>query len=89
MTRETADPFWGPDAVDHALRHEEHDPVTEDLAREVSRRARSLPPGVFRAWALAQPWPKFCAIVRIVSGQALLDELDDSPEKEDRDDDDR
>ena len=78
MTRDTADAFWGPDAVDHALRYEEHDPITAELAREVSRRARALPAGAFRAWTLTQPWPKFCAIVRVVSGKALHDELDDS-----------
>ena len=70
MTRETADAFWGSDAVDHALAYAEPDPITEELAREIGRRARTLPPGAFRAWTLTQPWPKFCAIVRVVSGEA-------------------
>jgi hypothetical protein len=77
MTRETADTLWGPDAVDHALRYEEPDPITDALAAEIGRRAKKLPPGAFRAWTLTQPWPKFCAIVRIVSGEALREELDD------------
>jgi hypothetical protein len=77
MTRESADDLWGPDAVAHALAFAEPDPITVDLAREVERRAQSLPPGAFRAWALTQPWPRFCAIVRIVSGEALREELDD------------
>lgn len=76
MTRQTADDLWGPDAVDHALNYADHDPITDDLAREMGRRSRSLPPGAFRAWTLSQPWPKFCAIVRIVSGEALHDLLD-------------
>ena len=77
MTRETADTLWGPDAVEHALSDEHPDPVTDELAREIERRAAKLPPGAFRAWTLTQPWPRFCAIVRIVSGQALREELDD------------
>lgn len=77
MTRETADTLWGPDAVDHALRYEQPDPITDALAAEIGRRAKKLPPGAFRAWTLTQSWPKFCAIVRIVSGEALRKELDD------------
>jgi hypothetical protein len=89
VTRDTADAFWGPDAVEHALRHEEPDPITDDLLAEVGRRARRLPPGAFRAWSLTQPWPKFCAIVRIVSGDALQDELEAMARNEEDDHDDR
>ncbi len=77
MTRETADTLWGPDAVAHALSDGHPDPVTDELAQEIERRAGKLPPGAFRAWTLTQPWPRFCAIVRIVSGEALREELDD------------
>ena len=77
MTRETADAFWGADAVDHALRYELAEPITDALAEDIGQRAKTLPPGAFRAWALTQPWPRFCAIVRIVSGEALREELDD------------
>jgi hypothetical protein len=75
MTRESADQLWGPDAVARALADEHPDPVTRELAQEIQRRAE-LPPGAFRAWALAQPWPRFCAIVRIVSG-AVREEFGD------------
>ena len=88
MTREAADELWGKDAVDHALRYEEPDAVSDELLRELRRRAKQLPPGAFRAWTLTQPWPRFCAIVRLVSGEALEDELA-KMEKEDRDDGDR
>ena len=77
MTRETADEFWGAEAVELALADTAPDPVTQDLARDIVERVKTLPPGAFRAWALAQPWPKFCAIVRIVSGEARREELDD------------
>ena len=68
MTREDAYEFWGAEAVERALDEPDADPVTQELALEIKRRTTSLSPGAFRAWALAQPWPKFCAIVRIVSG---------------------
>jgi hypothetical protein len=77
VTRETADAFWGPEVVDLALREAQPDPVTRELAQEIGRRIGKLPPGAFRAWTLTQPWPRFCAIVRIVSGEALREELDD------------
>ncbi len=63
--REAAAALFGEEAVVRALAAEA-DPVTGALAEEVRRRAD--PPGAFRAWALAQPWPKFCAVVRIVAG---------------------
>jgi hypothetical protein len=87
MTRETADEFWGGEVVDLALRDERPDPITRELAQEIGRRFEKLPPGAFRAWTLTQPWPKFCAIVRIISGQALQDELDETARKETDDDD--
>jgi hypothetical protein len=72
MTRETADAVWGAAAVDHALKEEHPEPVTHELLAEIRRRAD--PPGAFRAWALAQPWPRFCTIVRVISG-VMLDEM--------------
>jgi hypothetical protein len=66
MTRETADAVWGSEAVDHALAEPDPDPITDELAVEIQKRAD--PPGAFRAWALAQPWRRFCAVVRVVSG---------------------
>jgi len=60
--------LWGRAAVRKALAEAEHEPITDALVREVERRAD--PPGAFRAWSLAQPWPRFCAVVRIVTGVA-------------------
>lgn len=70
MTREAADGLWGAEAVEHALADPAPEPITLELARELQVRAKRLPPGAFRAWTLTQPWPRFCAIVRIVSGVA-------------------
>lgn len=74
MTRETADSYWGKDAVAHALVFETPDRITRELTADVEKRSASLPPGAFAAWALAQRWPRFCAIVWIVSG-ALRERL--------------
>lgn len=76
MTRETADDLWGADAVDHALRYETPERITTALNDEIRRQTEALPPADFRAWALAQPWPKFCSIVWIISG-ALRERLAD------------
>lgn len=77
MGRNAADALWGPEAVDRALREPHPERATRELADEIARRAD--PPGAFRAWALAQPWRRFCAIVRIVAGverERLLQEDD-------------
>lgn len=66
MSRWAAVELFGADAVERALADEHPEPVTAELAHEVERRAD--PPGALRAWALAQPWPRFCAVVRIISG---------------------
>ncbi len=80
MTRETAGAVWGPEAVEHALAEPNPAPVTGELAAEVRRRAD--PPGAFRAWALAQSWPRFCAVVRIVSGAYREEVMAAAPESE-------
>lgn len=72
MSRETADTIWGAEVVDLALNEANPDDVTKELVDEIL--ARVDPPGAFRAWALTQPWPRFCAIVRVVSG-TLIDEV--------------
>ena len=66
MSRQTADDLWGMEVVELALKEPIPSEVTADLTAEI--RAHADPPGAFRAWALAQPWQKFCAIVRVVSG---------------------
>ena len=73
--REAAEAIFGADAVRAALDEENPEPVTSNLAAEVHRRAN--PPGALRAWALSQPWSRFCAVVRIISGVAKKELLDD------------
>lgn len=73
--RQAAEELFGAAAVALALADPDHDPVTSELAVEVRRRAD--PPGAFRGWALAQPWTRFCAIVRIVAGMTREELLDD------------
>lgn len=85
MTREDADALWGHDAVARALRDQDPAPVTRQLAQEIMRRSHDLSAGAFRSWALAQPWPKFCAIVAIVSG-SVRDDLLRRADLEDGDD---
>jgi len=66
MSLQAAYDLWGSEVVKLAIAAQEHAPVTSELAAEIHRRAD--PPGAFRAWALALPWPQFCAVVRVVSG---------------------
>jgi hypothetical protein len=80
VTRETAASVWGEEAVEHALAEPSPAPVTAELAAEV--RQRAAPPGAFRAWSLAQPWPRFCAVVRIVSGAYREEVMAAAPEGE-------
>jgi len=68
MTRETAYAYWGRDAVEHALRYEEPEPITTELTRIIKEQSKALAPSAFREWALTEPWPRFCTIVWIVSG---------------------
>jgi len=78
MTLRTAELLWGEEVVRLALAEPAPEPPTEALSAEVERHAD--PPGAFRAWALSQPWPRFCTIVRIVSGayrRELLGDEDD------------
>jgi hypothetical protein len=82
VTREAADGLWGAEAVERALADPDPEPITRELVHQCRERT-ALPPGAFRAWTLTQPWPRFCAIVRIVSGVAreeMLDEEDDNGE---------
>jgi hypothetical protein len=64
-----AEGLWGPDAVRAALAEPGPDPATPELIDEA--RAYVDNPGALRSWALAQPWPRFCAIVRVISGTIL------------------
>lgn len=67
MSRETADALFGEGAVARALAEKNTERITRELASEVERRAD--PPGALRAWALSLPWPRFCAVVHIISGE--------------------
>ncbi len=71
MGRDSADAMFGAEAVERALADTAPDPVTPDLLDQIARMAD--PPGALRAWALAQPWARFCAIVRVISGAAAAD----------------
>ncbi len=75
MSLETARALWGAEATDRALLEPAPDTPTADLASDVG--AHSDPPAAFRAWALAQPWARFCAIVRIVTGTTRKELLAD------------
>jgi len=73
-TRQDADDLWGHDVVERALAEPNPKPFSRFYVLFVGDRAAELPPAAFRLWALSQPWPDFCLIVRIVSG-VLRDEL--------------
>jgi hypothetical protein len=75
MSRETAERLWGAEAVAHALEEADHEAVSDELVRAVKERAD--PPGAFRAWSLSLPWPRFCAVVRLVAGVARTELLDE------------
>lgn len=77
MSRAAAVALWGPDAVRRALGEHDPEPVTDALAAEVQRQAEAHAddPGALARWALGLPWPRFCAVVRIVAGDAARDLL--------------
>ncbi|MCC6648653.1 MAG: hypothetical protein IT374_24205 [Polyangiaceae bacterium] len=85
MTMRTAHYLWGEEAVAVALAEPDPDPVTDELLKAI--KARKDPPGAFRAWALAQSWPRFCTIVRIVSGEIRREVMRHGDQDEDEDDD--
>ncbi len=84
MSMRTAHLLWGEDAVALALAEPEPDEVTDELLKAI--KARKDPPGAFRAWALAQSWPRFCTIVRIVSGEIRREVMRHGDEDQDGND---
>lgn len=84
MTMATAVKLWGDEPVALALADPDPDPVSLELLDAME--AMKDPPGVFRSWALAQPWPRFCTIVRIVSGEIRREVMSHGDEDEDDDD---
>jgi len=78
MTRATAFALWGFDVVDKALAEPAAEPITKELAELVGSKANELRDDAALArWALSLPWPRFCAVVRIVSGLMREELLDD------------
>ena len=75
MSLRTAVNLWGADVAARALADDAPEPVTQELAREVSRHAGELTDAAFARWALALPWPRFCAVVRIAAGVTRTDLL--------------
>jgi hypothetical protein len=75
--RAAAVELFGDEAVELALGEPDPEAVTGALVAEIGQRAD--PPGAFRAWALAQPWERFCAIVRVVAGETRKGLLDGNP----------
>ena len=75
MSEWAAFQLWGEEAVRAALAEVSPDSVTAELVRETQTYVDR--PGVLRSWAVAQPWPRFCAIVRIISGTVLSETMED------------
>ena len=67
MTPSDAVTLWGADAVAAALAARP-DPLTGALLVEVRKRAAEMTDTEFSVWALARPWPRFCAVVHLVAG---------------------
>jgi hypothetical protein len=63
--------LWGSEAVQSALDEPHPEPPNIELYQEVGARATDA--RTFARWALAQPWPRFCAVVRIVTGDTTHD----------------
>lgn len=70
MKSSTAEALWGQEVVLHALREPESEPLTKCLVREVAEQARVLNDSSFAHWGLSLPWPRFCAVVRLLTGHA-------------------
>lgn len=69
--------LWGRDAVEEALSFEDPEPISPDLIDAVKRKLYPEGPdlGGLSGWALSLPWRRFCAVVRLFSGQAKEDLL--------------
>jgi len=74
MSKSTAVEIWGVEAVDLALEEFHPAPPSRGLMRRI-RQWNARGPGPFRTWALRLPWPAFCAVVRVVTGDTKKDFL--------------
>lgn len=77
MGKHAAFELWGPEADALAVSCPDPEPVTLELLAEIEARADR--PGLLVSWALAQPWPVFCAIVRVIRGETRLELLKGDP----------
>ena len=78
MSREAALALWGAEVVERALSDPAPEPASEELARLIEEKAIELRDDAAVArWALALPWARFCAVVRIVAGKTREELLGD------------
>lgn len=73
MGKHAAAALFGQEAVARASVWPDPAPVDLELVKQV--KARAGRPGLLRSWALAQPWPVFCAVVRLIRGDTRLELL--------------
>jgi len=69
MTRENAESLWGAEAVALALAAS-ITTLDPDLLAKVELAESKYNDAGFAAWATRLPWPQFCAVVRLVAGEA-------------------
>lgn len=69
MTMRDVEALFGVDAVKLALAEPDYADVDQELLGKLERMNASGGPGFVRSWALSEPWPVFCAIVRVLSGE--------------------
>lgn len=69
MTMQSVGALFGADAVKLALAEPDYADIDGELLAKLERLNASGGPGFVRSWALSEPWPVFCAIVRVLSGE--------------------
>jgi len=73
VSRADADLLWGAEVVRLAL-EAQPEALSASSARGIARRVRELDGRAFVRWSLAQPWPRFCAVIRLALRMPLPDE---------------
>ncbi len=69
--------LWGSEVVATALAESEPAPLDPVLSAEIKEKANSGTDVSFAWWALQLSWPKFCSVVRLVSGETLRELLEE------------
>lgn len=69
MSMQTVETMFGEDAVKRALDEPDYADIDQELLDRIEVATNKAGPGYLRSWALAQPWPVFCSIVRVLSGE--------------------